>query len=69
MSIFDSGRLIENSDCIPELGVKTVPVGHRNDEYAGFLNLPYSIEIRRQDDRQPQLDGGNVPKGYAAHSV
>jgi ABC-type polysaccharide/polyol phosphate transport system ATPase subunit len=69
VSIFDSGRLIENSDCIPELGVKTVPVGHRNDEYAGFLNLPYSLQIRRQDERQAEADGADVPKRYAAHSL
>jgi len=69
VSIFDSGRFIDGGDCIPNLDIKTAPVGHRNDDYAGFLNLPYSIDIRPQPPRQGDLDLEDAAKGYAAHSA
>jgi lipopolysaccharide transport system ATP-binding protein len=45
VSIFDADRFINNLDCIPELSVETVPTGHRRDEYAGVMNLPFGVEI------------------------
>jgi lipopolysaccharide transport system ATP-binding protein len=69
VSIFDSGRFIDGGDCIPDLGIKTAPVGHRNDEYAGFLNLPYSIDIRPQHPKHADREIEDAPKGYVAHSA
>ena len=49
VSLFDDGRFITNLDCVPEMSVETPPLGHRRDEYAGFLNLPHTLEFRRLD--------------------
>jgi lipopolysaccharide transport system ATP-binding protein len=45
VSIFEHGRFVNNLDCIPEMGIETEPTGHRLDEYAGFLNLPFRVDI------------------------
>jgi ABC-type polysaccharide/polyol phosphate transport system ATPase subunit len=49
VSIFDGDRFLNNLDCVPEMSVETPPLGHRRDEYAGRLNFPYAIEIRRAE--------------------
>lgn len=49
VSIFGGGRFINNLDCLPELSVETLPVGHPNDGYAGILNIPHSVEVRPVD--------------------
>jgi ABC-type polysaccharide/polyol phosphate transport system ATPase subunit len=46
VSIFGPDRFINNLDCVPEMSVVTTPLGHRRDEYAGFLNLPHAVSIR-----------------------
>jgi hypothetical protein len=55
VSLFDNGRFIDNLDCVPEMGVETPPLGHRRDEYAGVLNLPYSMDIRQIDRPSPAI--------------
>jgi ABC-type polysaccharide/polyol phosphate transport system ATPase subunit len=47
VSIFGPDRFINNLDCVPEMSVVTTPLGHRRDEYAGLLNLPHTVLIRR----------------------
>jgi len=45
VSLFDAGRLVNNLDCVPEMDVRTPPLGHHLDEYVGVLNMPYEISI------------------------
>ena len=45
VSIFDADRFINNFDCVPELSVETIPLGHRRDELAGVMNLPFDLQI------------------------
>jgi lipopolysaccharide transport system ATP-binding protein len=47
VSIFGPDRFINNLDCVPEMSVVTTPLGHRRDEFAGALNLPHTVSIRR----------------------
>ena len=49
VSIYESGNLVDRGDCIPDLAVVTPPLGHRQDDYAGFLNLPYELSIANTD--------------------
>lgn len=46
-TLYDNGHLVEGGERIPELSVETAPLGHRQDRYAGVLNLPHSLEICR----------------------
>jgi len=46
VSIFDTDRFLNNLDCVPELSVETIPTGHRRDEYAGVMNLPFGVDIK-----------------------
>lgn len=46
VSIFGKDRFINNLDCLPEMSVVTLPLGHRRDEYAGVLNLPHSVRVQ-----------------------
>jgi lipopolysaccharide transport system ATP-binding protein len=46
VSIFNNGRFVNNLDCIPELSVQTPPLGHRRDEFAGVLNVPFTVDFR-----------------------
>ena len=66
VSLFDADRFINNFDCVPELSVETIPLGHRRDEFAGVMNLP----IRRADRSrgQPRSRAGSQgppPRGEA----
>lgn len=45
VSLFEANRLVNNLDCVPEMEVRTPPLGHHLDEYAGVLNMPYEISI------------------------
>ncbi len=51
ISLFSEGSLIDNLDCVPEMSVETVPLGHRRDEYAGYLNIPHQTELVKTDVR------------------
>ncbi len=66
VSVFDQGQFIEGGDLIPELGIVTPPLGHQLDEYAGMLNLPYSIHIRRLDEADRSARGTEVFARIAA---
>jgi ABC-type polysaccharide/polyol phosphate transport system ATPase subunit len=63
VSIFGPDRFINNLDCVPEMSVVTTPLGHRRDEYAGLLNLPHTVLIRRAAVADP---GGGDPREAAA---
>src|SRR5579864_144691 len=56
VSIFGPDRFINNLDCVPEMSVLTTPLGHRRDEYAGLLNLPHTVLIRRAAATNPGAD-------------
>jgi lipopolysaccharide transport system ATP-binding protein len=49
VSIFGADRFINNLDCVPEMSIVTTPLGHPRDEWAGMLNLPHTVSIRRAD--------------------
>ena len=51
VSLFSEGTFIDNLDCIPEMSVETVPLGHRRDEYAGLLNIPHETRMLKTDVR------------------
>lgn len=45
VSLYDEGHFIDDLECVPELSVRTPPLGHRRDEYAGVLNFRYTMEV------------------------
>jgi homopolymeric O-antigen transport system ATP-binding protein len=45
VTLYDDEGLIDDWDCTPDLLVTTVPVSHRKDEWAGFLNIPCDLSI------------------------
>jgi ABC-type polysaccharide/polyol phosphate transport system ATPase subunit len=55
VSLFESGKFIDGVDLVPELSIETPPLGHRLDEYSGFLNLPYTFDVRRTDLSEQDL--------------
>ncbi|MEQ1730668.1 MAG: ABC transporter ATP-binding protein [Vicinamibacterales bacterium] len=46
VSLYDGGRFINSLDCIPDLIIDTPPLGHRQDDWAGVLNLPHSVTFQ-----------------------
>ncbi len=44
-TLWDGGENIADYDCVPEMQVATVPVGHPLDEKAGILNIPSECVI------------------------
>jgi lipopolysaccharide transport system ATP-binding protein len=57
VSLFEEGRFLTNLDCIPELSVETLPLGHKRDEFAGVMNLPFGLKVDRLEpvEEQPAL--------------
>jgi ABC-type polysaccharide/polyol phosphate transport system ATPase subunit len=49
VTLYDNGHFINGLECIPEMSVETTPLGHRQDECAGVLNVPHAMDIRRAD--------------------
>jgi ABC-type polysaccharide/polyol phosphate transport system ATPase subunit len=45
VSLYDEGHFIDDLECVPEMSVRTPPLGHRRDEYAGVLNFRYTMEV------------------------
>jgi lipopolysaccharide transport system ATP-binding protein len=43
VSLYDEEDLLDLWECAPELMVETCPVTHRDDEWAGLLNIPYTL--------------------------
>ena len=60
VSMYDSRRFVNNLDCVPELSIETPPLGHRQDECAGVLNLPYDMDIQPTRPVLPTADGTTV---------
>ncbi|HWY07267.1 MAG TPA: ATP-binding cassette domain-containing protein, partial [Candidatus Acidoferrales bacterium] len=44
-TLWDGGENVADYDCVPEMQVSTVPVGHPRDEKAGILNIPSECVI------------------------
>src|SRR5580704_10671024 len=44
-TLWDGGENVADYDCVPEMQVATVPVGHPLDEKAGILNIPSECVI------------------------
>jgi lipopolysaccharide transport system ATP-binding protein len=44
-TLWDGGENVADYDCVPEMQVATVPVGHPMDEKAGILNIPSECVI------------------------
>ena len=64
VSLFEEGRFLANLDCIPELSVETLPLGHKRDEYAGVMNLPFGLKVEpaAASPAEPVLEPvGTVP--------
>jgi len=51
VSLWENGEQIDLWTCVPELLVATPPVGHPRDEWAGFLNIPYKLDVDKTDAR------------------
>jgi len=47
-TLWDGGENVADYDCVPEMQVATVPVGHPLDDKAGILNIPSECVIVRQ---------------------
>ncbi|HEV2223910.1 MAG TPA: ABC transporter ATP-binding protein [Candidatus Acidoferrales bacterium] len=46
VSLYDNGERIDDWDCSPPMFVSTEPRTHRQDEFAGILNVPSEFTIR-----------------------
>jgi hypothetical protein len=47
VSLWDAGEKLDLWNCAPPMVVATEPMAHRNDQWAGFLNMPYSFSASR----------------------
>jgi lipopolysaccharide transport system ATP-binding protein len=45
VTLYDEGHFVDDLECVPEMSVRTPPLGHRRDELAGVLNFPYTMEV------------------------
>ena len=45
VTLFDQHGLVDSWDGIPDLLIATQPVTHRQDEWAGFLNIPCTFSV------------------------
>ena len=59
-TLYENGHFVDGGDCIPELRVETLPLGHRQDDYAGVLNLPHRYEVRRVTVPEPELQAATM---------
>lgn len=51
VSIYDNGERVDDWDCLPPMFVATVPQTHKQDEFAGILNIPSVFTNRRVENR------------------
>ena len=49
VSLWENGEQIDLWTCVPDLLVATPPVAHPRDEWAGFLNIPYKLDVDKTD--------------------
>jgi lipopolysaccharide transport system ATP-binding protein len=52
LSLYDENGLVDFWDGLPEMLVATPPLSLSRDDWAGFLNLPYKMEIGRTEERE-----------------
>jgi lipopolysaccharide transport system ATP-binding protein len=52
VTLFEDQTLLDDAWTVPELSVATVPTGHRRDECAGVLNVPFSIDVAAAERTQ-----------------
>ncbi len=43
VTLYDAETVLDWWECTPELMVETMPIAHRVDEWAGLLNIPYTL--------------------------
>ena len=51
VSFYEKGEAIDDWDCTPPMFVSTQPLTHKQDAFAGILNIPSNFEVRRIQDR------------------
>jgi lipopolysaccharide transport system ATP-binding protein len=56
VTLFEDGTLLDSCACVPELSVATMPTGHRRDECAGILNVPYVLNIDQTEAQEALED-------------
>jgi len=52
LTLYDENGLVDFWEGLPEMLVATSPLSLSSDEWAGFLNLPYKVEINRIEERE-----------------
>jgi hypothetical protein len=50
VSFYDKGERIDDWDCTPPMYVSTEPCTHKQDEFAGVLNIPSEFTTERKTD-------------------
>jgi lipopolysaccharide transport system ATP-binding protein len=46
VSFYDNGERIDDWDCLPLMFVSTIPLTHKQDEFAGIMNIPSEFSTR-----------------------
>lgn len=50
VSFYHRGERVDDWDCVPPMYVSTEPLTHKQDEFAGLLNIPSEFVIERKKD-------------------
>ncbi|MGH9685958.1 MAG: ABC transporter ATP-binding protein [Candidatus Acidiferrales bacterium] len=50
VSLYHDGQRLDDWDCIPPMFVSTEPLTHKQDEFAGLLNIPSEFKCERVTD-------------------
>jgi hypothetical protein len=45
VTLSDNLAMVDSYDGVPTMSVETPPLGHRQDEWAGILNLPHTLAM------------------------
>jgi len=56
VSFYDGGEMIDDWDCQPSMFVSTAPLTHKQDEFAGVLNIASEFTNRRVSVPQGQIE-------------
>jgi lipopolysaccharide transport system ATP-binding protein len=49
VTLYDEWGLVDIWDCLPEMIVATEPLGSRSDAWTGVLNLPWELEVDKEE--------------------
>jgi lipopolysaccharide transport system ATP-binding protein len=50
VSMHDDHGLVDIWECLPEMIIATVPLAHRDEAWAGILNIPSTVEVRTSSE-------------------